>query len=404
MRSIVRSCCAVLAATLFLWGCNDQPSPLGSDFITDTLVTVVVGPDDAVLLDSAYSGRIEIPLTNGGDIGRISTFLVGRTPGARATSFMRFGTVPDSLASLQESEIVSMSLKLFPTSYAYGDTASNTLSFSVNRITGLWSPASTTDSIRNGNFLGEQFGSFSGTIVFADSATPVLIPLSDKQQVYNWLYADSAKYGLALVPGDGSGLIRQFSTIGVGDVNRSTSSIELIYKRTGSDRTDTVALPAAFINTFVESMNPPQPDRITTQGGVIYRSHLFFDIGAIPPLATIHRAELVLTLDPAATQIGRVTVEPKLIARFASDSTLKSSDESYALATRRGNSDEYVFPNIAPAVERWLRGEANYGMLLHPETGRELSEVNRLVFYDLNHPDPSKRPRLTIVYSVRGPK
>ncbi len=389
-----------LAILALFTGCNDQPSSIGTEFITDTLSTVVVKSDETRLFDSSYSGRITVALTNGGDKSNVSSFLVGQTADTKAMSFLRFSTVPDSVANLKESEIISASLKMYPLGYAYGDTNTNSLAFRVVRIKSIWGSEATTDTLTNGDFLGEQFASYSGKIDFGDSIPAVSVPFSSVSETYRWLFTDSAKYGLALVPEAASSLIRQFSTIGVGETDRNTTSIELIYKRTDSTHTDTVLVSSAFINTFVESRIPLPDNRMTIQGGIVQRTSLILDVSMIPALAVIHRAELVLTRDPALSKVGVLDDEPKLLARFAVDSALTSSDGSYAVGTKKSGSEEYVFPNIAPAVERWLRTGTNYGLILHNEVGHELAEVNRLSFYGLNDPDPTKRPRLTIVYSI----
>jgi len=396
----VRYSFLVCIALLLFSGCNDQPSPIGSDFITDTLTTVVISSDTTSLLDSSYSGQVKVALTNGGDRGNVAIFLVGQTSDIKSTTFVRFGTVHDSIANLTEQEIVSAALKLLPLDYAYGDTQSNALSFRVHRIKNLWGPSATTDTLLAGDFFGEQFGSFSGNIPYSDTIPPVMIPFTNTGDLHRWLFTDSAKYGLALVPDAGSSLVRRFATIDAAQADQQVTSIELVYKRTGSDHNDTVLVPAAFINTFVESLIPLRQDRMTVQGGVVYRTHLFFDVSMIPALAVIHRAELVLTLDPSASKNGTVDEEPDLIARFAVDSTLTTSDGSFATGVRQIGTDNYTFPNIAPAVERWLRTGTNYGLILHSESARELPELNNMVFYGLNDPDPSKRPRLVIVYSV----
>lgn len=398
-----------LAAVLTLAGiglssCNDLPSTPGSSFITDTLTTVVLSSSDTPLITRAYTGTVQVAMTNGGDKANTNVFLLGQTPAAKVTTFIRFSIVPDSVNTLQESEIISASLKLQPLSYTFGDTTSNQLKFTISKITTAWTPAATIDTLKNGNFLGEQFQSFSGVIPMGDSLDPVRIPLPNKTALYQWLYTDSAKYGLALTPEAGSTVVRQFSLIGIGDLERASASIELVYKRTGSDHIDTVDVPSAYANTFIESLAPAPEQRLVVQSGVLYRSHLFFDVSMIPPLATIHKAELVLPWDPTTSLFGTSGAPSTINAYFATDTTLLSSDGGYALGTRRTDVNEYLFPNIGTAVERWMREGTNNGLILYMNVSSELKELNRLVLYDVNHPDPAKRPRLVIIYSAKPGK
>lgn len=391
----------LLVGALVVSSCNDQPSPLGSDLITDTLRTVVITSDTTRLLDSAYAGNIVIPISNGGDKANTNIFLVGNTPTAKATTFIRFDLVPDSVATLTEQEIISASLKLHPLRYAFGDTIGNQLSFDVVHINKVWAPSITKDTLAGTNFFGDKVASFSESIVFKDTVPPLFINLSDKATIHRWIFTDSLKYGLALVPLSGSQVIRQFSTVGIGQLERATTSIELVYKRTGSTSVDTVYVQSAYINTIIESNTPLPEKKLVVQGGVVSRSRLLFDISSIPPLATIHRAELALTWDSASSAFGNSGVPTTVSLRFATGDSLTSADAAYAIGTRKANSTAYVFPNIGTALERWLRGTKNYGLILHTEAGPEIRQLDRMVFYGLRDIDAAKRPRLTIVYSVK---
>lgn len=395
---------AFALAGIGLQSCNDLPSSPGSSFITDTLTTVVLSSVDTPLLTRAYSGTVKVAMTNGGDKASTNIFLLGQTPTAKATTFIRFNLVPDSVNALQEAEIISASLKLQPLKYTFGDTVSNQLKFTVSKINSVWTPAATIDTLLNGNFLGTQLQSFSATIPMGDSLDPIRIPLPDKAALYQWLYTDSAKYGLALTPEAGSTVVRQFSLIGIGDINRSSAAIELVYKRSGSDKIDTVDISSAFANTFIESLAPVPDERMIVQSGVLYRSHLFFDVSMIPPLATIHRAELVLPWDPATSLLGTSGAPSTLNAYYAVDTTLLSTDGGYAVGTRRTDVNEYLFPNIGTAIERWMRGGINNGLILYMPVTSELRELTRLSLYSVNNPDSSKRPRLTIIYSTKPEK
>jgi hypothetical protein len=395
---------ALVLAGIGLTSCNDLPSTPGSSFITDTLTTVILSSADTTLITKAYTGPVQVAMTNGGDKASTNIFLLGQTPTAKSTVFIRFNLVPDSVNTLQETEIISASLKLQPLKYTFGDTVSNQLKFTVSKINTVWTPAATTDTLLKGNFLGEQLQSFSGTIPLGDSVNPVRIPLPDKASLHHWLYVDSAKYGFALTPDAGSTVIRQFSLIGIGEVSRASAAIELVYKRSGSDKIDTVDIPSAFVNTFVESLAPVPDEHLLVQSGALYRSHLFFDMSMIPALATIHKAELVLPWDPTTSLLGTSGAPATLNAYFATDTTLLSTDGSHAVGTRRTDVNEYLFPNIGSAIERWMREGRNNGLILYMPVSSELREVTRLSLYGVNHPDSTKRPRLTIIYSTKPAK
>lgn len=400
-RSLWVWCICLFVGALVVSSCNDQPSPLGSGLITDTLQTVIVTSDTTKLLDSAYAGTISIPISNGGDRSNTNVFLVGNTPTAKATAFIRFDIAPDSVANLTEQELISASLKLHPLRYSFGDTVGNQLAFDVVHINKVWSPSITKDTLAGKNFLGDKVASFSGSIALKDTIPPLLINFPDKAALHRWIFTDSLKYGLALIPSSGSQVIRQFSTIGIGELERATTSIELVYKRAGSTTTDTVYVHSAYINTFMESSTSLPEGKLVVQGGTVSRSRLLFDISIIPPLATIHRAELSLTLDSASSAFGNTGIPKTVSMRLATGDSLISGDAAYAVGTRKANTATYVFPNIGTALERWLRGTKNYGLILHTDAGPEIRQLDRMVFYGLRATDIAKRPRLTLVYSVK---
>jgi hypothetical protein len=74
----------------------------------------------------------------------------------------------------------------------------------------------------------------------------------------------------------------------------------------------------------------------------------------------------------------------------------------YSSAGRRlaGTSTTFRF-DVRHAVQTWARG-GNYGFLLRVATASEFNSLDLYCFGSVSAPDPARRPRLRVVYSVRN--
>ncbi len=221
---VITSLTALFCTCLMIVGCNDRFSPVGSDFLSDTVGVFTVSTDSAALFTSTKSYHRKIS----------------------SNTLFNNGVVYIGNAA----DIVSATLKLEPIRYTFGDSAANMLQFSVVKVTKLWRPTATLDTITQDYFDSKQLASFSGTIPLQDSVAAITMDF-DKDILLDWFKLrklagnDSAIYGIALRPQSGSTVIRSFSTGVVGNTQRKTSTIEVIYRRANAVL-DTVILRSGY--------------------------------------------------------------------------------------------------------------------------------------------------------------
>ena len=167
---VITSLTALFCTCLMIVGCNDRFSPVGSDFLSDTVGVFTVSTDSAALFTSTKSYHRKISsntLFNNGVV------YIGKSGDLEAFTLLRMINIPDTLSQLNAADIVSATLKLEPIRYTFGDSAANMLQFSVVKVTKLWRPTATLDTITQDYFDSKQLASFSGTIPLQDSVAAI---------------------------------------------------------------------------------------------------------------------------------------------------------------------------------------------------------------------------------------
>ncbi|MFN5310741.1 MAG: hypothetical protein ACK5C0_14925 [Candidatus Kapaibacterium sp.] len=395
---VITSLSALFCTCLMIVGCNDRFSPVGSDFLSDTVGVFTVSTDSAALFTSTKSYHRKISsntLFNNGVV------YIGKSGDLEAFTLLRMINIPDTLSQLNAADIVSATLKLEPIRYTFGDSAANMLQFSVVKVTKLWRPTATLDTITQDYFDSKQLASFSGTIPLQDSVKAITMDF-DKDILLDWFKLrklagnDSAIYGIALRPQSGSTVIRSFSTGVVGNTQRKTSTIEVIYRRANAVL-DTVILRSGYDASFLSS-SIPQTDDIVIQGGLPLVTELVCDFSSLPPNVAIQKADLVLTFDPSRSLFGNKGTDSILTATYIDSTRNNLLGTTFGIRTKGTNT--FSYPLVSGFVEAGYRGKNKRGTLLLQVYDR-IARTDRYVFYGINHPDKTKRPKMTIIYSTR---
>lgn len=398
------------SAALILSSCNDLPSQNGAELVTDTLTLYALDGE----ADSLFDGYVSQYLQSFVQVDTSTTLLplfqqgalfVGRTDKERAVSYLRLVQAPDSLGNLSVDEIQAAELVLTPWRYAIGDTNATSYGFTIREVTRYWSASATTDSLKafeSSGIYGRTLGQFTGKIALKDTMETLYIPM-DKVVVNEWLQTakDSLGlnrlFGIGLVPDNNSSAIHAFTTRTIFDQSLPQGSVRLIYRRSGATASDTVFMRFGYDGTWVEGDSRIPADGLVTQGGLAMRSKLYFDVSRIPRLANIHKAELRLHVDSSDTRWGNLGAPP-LSARFAVDSSLGTSLFVVDNASQQTSTGDYIFGRLDLAIQRWVRGDANYGVLITQSPASEIRQLDRVRFYG-PAAAPYRRPKLTVVYS-----
>ncbi len=198
-----------------------------------------------------------------------------------------------------------------------------------------------------------------------------------------------------------SNVISQFSAASVDNQEKARPSVVVTYLNQEGAADSMAAYTANDISIVC---GPKAPENfLTVQGALTYRSSLGFDISMIPPLSTIHHAELELTLNPSLSRYGSNGLDSVLRADFIYDTL---SDGDLLISAYQGyrlpNTDRYRFPYLTSAVEYWARRGGKGTLIFRPATtSDERLEVDKLTFYDLQA-DSLLRPKIRIIYSSRN--
>jgi len=411
-RQLSRFLSSVFVA-VFLLGlisCNEKLSVVGNTFPPDTLqLTSVITTDSQPLVTTS------VPFVQSSSLSGFGVVYIGKTPTIEAITLSRLIT-PDSIPTIPAENITTAKLVITPTNplYAFGDTTSNQLSFSVVKVKKLWSPKATLDSITPtaDYFETVPLATYTGKIDLKDSTGSIEIDF-DKKQVIEWINLrnqyknDTLNYGIAFIPTSGSTVIRRFAAGAVGSSSTTQfATLKVTYKKSLTDpKEDTVLFISGYDGTFFSTPAPGNSDKsIALQGAVEMKSTVSFDVRTIPKGVAIHIAGLTLTFDPSRSTTGTSGMDSVIYADFidSSASNLLRSYYGSRLKDASGKfTDEFFFPTLNSAIEGIVRRSGTGSITIQTRPDQHYLRVDKMVFFGPEEPDKSKRPRLTIIYSTR---
>jgi hypothetical protein len=282
------------------------------------------------------------------------------------------------------------------------------LGFTVYRINRSWSSYTLTwDTVQTDFYESLPRGSFDGTLP-SDTAV-ITVPL-DTAMVREWFATPTTttttQFGIVLVPSASTrNAICGFAEFALGDSTSYYPTLTVIAGNVGGTSLDTSAYSSgqdSFVGNDDHGTAPST--KLYVQGGVVYRSALWFDLSSIPRGAILNSAVLSLDLDYASSHISELVTDTSIAAHLLGDSTTYTSftTENSSMFGRRvaGSPSTFEF-NIRPAAQSWVRGP-NYGILIRVPSSREFTTPDLYVFDSNTASTPSLRPRLRIVYSTKS--
>ncbi|MBM2816122.1 MAG: hypothetical protein HW421_2884 [Ignavibacteria bacterium] len=379
----------------FSFSCNEQPTAIGSSFITDTINIVPINNSVTKLIASTQPKREELLHMNNGGL------LIGSiNDSTKAMACMRFD-LPDTFPYIKAEDIVSAKFTLFLSNYLLGDIINPFLSFKVFKAKNIYELNATWDTLYNLIDYTSIVGYFSSKIDI-NVAKEYEIEL-DKNMVAQWLrwQADTSKLalitGILLVPDGNSNVIARFDAQELG-IDYYPNILTINYNNSGT--ITTIKCRAGIEGAVSTAPFPSEP--ITIQAGVSYRTALDFDFSSLPGLISIHKASLELTLNMEKSQIGTTGLDSVIALNLYVDTVKEKDYGIYYYGFRQSGTNKFIFPSISSAVEKWMRQDKKGRMILHIQSTleKEYLRTDKLVFYGLNDPEPV-RPKLNIIYSTR---
>jgi hypothetical protein len=400
-KNVLKKTLGITSAVIFAAGCNDIPTEIGSDFVQDTsVVTKVANSATQPLITGTSVERIGLVRYNNiiKNIGfGNSTILIGATSdGRQAYTFVNVVKIADSLKSVTESQLLSATLLLTPTTYALGDTlTSPELSFTVHALKKQWNIVDTLETIfpqtgASDYYESTSLSEFKGTVA-RGSAAPVEVNIP-KSTLAQWLTSGDSTNGLAIVPSASAAYIQQFK--GLNSDLSYAIHIRAIYSKTEGDL-DTALIPLAHYGTFLKAPGAAE-NELLVQNGTSYRPVIDFNLSAIEEFASIHSAKFTIYRKSEFITFPRrrlVLVEQAPNAAGNFNDILASYGTLVDSAAGR-----YEFTGLGSRVEKWMRGDRKGRLYLIMEGESETAD--RMTFFGMNA-DSTLRPRLEIVYSTR---
>lgn len=413
---------SVVSILMLISSCNDLPTPMGYNLVDDTVKLLTLSSRDKSIFTgyTAITSRIKA-FARGG--------FVGNSDDLQAITLIRFteSVIPRNFDLFSENDIIRTDLLFPPTGYAYGNTASNNLSFKIYKVKKRWERTIDFDSIVSpwGSFTdlidNRELASYSGNIPLVDSLPYVEIPFNDNSLIIEWINSMS-RYSVDSVTTWGIALVPDFATCNVirGMYTQTLNAeykqpiIRVVYKNKKNQIAQLLIQSAMEIPVFKDK--PLDKDYIQFRGGTATITKLDFDFSSLKKFSGIHKAELILTLCPEKCSYGYnsldsfamiyipMSSDPEKILPI--DSTLTWSSYGYRdIDSSSGKHvllDTYTFPAFATAIDVWVRRKGLGSVYLSSIDYVYLQKrLNKLVFYGSDAADTTKRPKVRLIYSER---
>ena len=384
---------------VLLYSCNEKPTDVAYELISDTVSIKIISHSDTNLIYGIER------IINSKCAFNTGNFFVGVARGIEAISVIRFGYLPDSVSYLKESDIESVTLYLFPSRYALGDTLNPYFGFLIKKVEKYWSANADYDSLTAPGMISYQIGSFEGKIDLLDTMKSIEVNL-DRKIITDWLVrrndtnAYVVNWGIALLPITNSNVIHSFNGQGIGSV--LMPGMKIIYRNKQNDL-DTVNLDAAITSSFIKYPNYNDKDKIVFQGGLDVRTNLLFDLSMIPPFSGISKMDMQLTIDKENTVLGNLKQVEDFRIDFVPDTTKKLfGNYFYYMEASDTNLTKFYCPSLTSAAEMWNRNDGKGKLQIRGSDMESLHRrLDRYVFHGINDPDTNKRPKIRVIYTIR---
>lgn len=426
---------SLLAGLIFyLSSCNDQPMDI--PLVSDTLNLKTISSDSIELFAEIVSEKNPLNVTF-----NQSYQFVGSYNEMEAISMIRYSQVPDSIPVLDINRIVSAKMWMYPDRYYYGDTTNVNLGFEVRELLDTLKINLTYDEVFNQGktyFGANNLAEYDAPVTLKGVEDPDSIVFDiDKEIIKKWVEFAAIEdetddpykfysYGIVLLPKENSSMngIFRFDTYRPTDEldyseyisTRELPKIEVIYNSDTNNLSilDTFYLDPVNVSYYVDGPEP-ESDAITIQGAISTRTRLSFNLDTIPEFASILSAEMRWTLDPERSEFGVFGPDSAIWGSILEDFANFATDWQYE-AFWEDSTYTFIFPGLASAIERWNTLE-NPGVFtfIAPRKSNpaeafdlfdnrrspagELYFLDKYVFHGLNDPDPTKRPKLLIIYT-----
>lgn len=377
----------LLFGTIIFQSCEENPNDLGLTLVPSIDTTGVrylnSQRDTMAITKNNYKQFINTSAS--------TNILIGLYQNYQSKALLKFKDISPDYDS---ANVVSAILTMKYSKYYFKDTLGVT-QFNIYKVNNNFNYSSITfDSVPSSGIGNISLGSFNGIV--ADSMNILL----NNQTVKDWLeYAADTNYviknyGIAFIPDLASTTIKGFYS----DNNNLNlvPYVTVIYSK--NNVLDTITLNISEGVSLTDA--PPSiipSDRIILQNGIAYRNILNFDLTKLPNNVIINNVTLQFTLDNANSFISPAT-DKRIVIGMVTDSVTKQDN----FITEASLLDTINYSvSINSVIQEWNSGVSpNIGITM--KNFSEPQNLDNFVIYSPNASDVSKRPRLSITYTLRN--
>jgi hypothetical protein len=384
----------LIAASLLIISCSDEPSSIGIDLIGSDYIVVKTfdSASDTINQSSSYFKHV-IPL------GASDWILIGKKQNTTASTLLKFIFIlPDSLKTDVLADDISVTSSWIELRSAYTYTQADTLgtmNFTVHEVNSYWTyTLFTFDSLSK---LQYDPVDVSSNFIITDSSYTFNI---NNSLTLAWMKnsADNtveSNFGIYLAPIASSNKIVGFQSI--TPVSTKEAKLNVVIEKAGA-YVDTISAISFADVSLVDGPLPTLPSGLMcVQSSVSINSRLKFDFGVLPPGIVINKAELIITNDPANGMKGS-SYNNSIKALYLADDSLTTQGNAVTLSYSAGKYSG----DITGFVRSWVSTKQNFGMLL--QSGNQLLGLDLFALKGSDYPEVADRPRLRITYTQQKNK
>jgi hypothetical protein len=379
-----------LITIFILIGCNDSPTDLGVEFVSQDGVEVfkLDSSVDSIPQQSNHFKKVI-------NLGSSDHLLVGKAENVDAKAMLRFVLlIPDTIKAELENRTLTVidSYVELTKDYSFGDSAA-LFDYQVKKINESWSASTfTADSFLTLSYDNIDLSSNRTSL----NDTTYSFNL-DTALTSSWLqnYVDSSvasNYGILLDPAVNSQKVLGFTAFNVNGID--DPRLRIVVQKPGAYIDTLIGYIAADISVVLGEVQNTVTENLYLQTSLTSEVKLFFDVSVLPEDCVINSAKLTLTVDTLQTKTGSNFSNSLRVFLF-SDSAKKEINTSYLYPLNR--SGALFTGNLTDIVRAWKNNVDNQGMLIKATS--ELRGVEIFSVKGSNAADISQRPKLEIVYS-----
>lgn len=375
---------------LLIIGCNDSPTDLGVDFVSQDGVEVfkLNSSVDSIPQQSHDFKKVI-------SLGSADHLLLGKAENVNAKTMLRFVLlIPDSIKTEIQNETLQVldSYVELRKDYSFGDSIA-AFDYRVFKINSNWiSSTFTADSFST--LLYDNVDLSSNRTSPNDTLYSFHL---DNTLTYSWLqnYVDStigSNYGILLDPTENSQKVLGFTSFNVSGID--DPRLRIIIQKPGAYIDTLIGYISSDISVVLGEVQNTVSENLYIQSSLTSEVKLFFDLSILPENCVINSAKLTLTVDTVETKTGS-NFSNSLRVFLLSDSAKNEINTSFLYGLNRSGTT--FSGDITNIIRAWKNNIDNQGMLIRATS--ELRGVDIFSVIGSNAADTTKRPQLEIVYS-----